>query len=306
MNPKVFLSLLVFVVCVASESVFSWSKQGHSAQGRVIYAQLSKKEQAYYAQLTADFSGGKIQFHDLSQWVDFIRNQSLQEIFAGDIPSELLRFQAGNKSSGALSQSKIQSLSRRNTSSWHYSNQFYYKPNTSHQCRLRNTGKLDQALVAVDKALKENPTPRQEIILIAFMIHLLEDGHQPLHTIAYVAPNCEHDRGGNNYCLHNLSGSCMLNLHQLWDQGFGVFADSAVMKNITVKKQQPRPLSATATLLLAEGKLLAPKIYKTEPNRAPHRNYMEWAKETTQEQLTKSVQRVTQYLKSHYERKLKK
>ena len=61
--------------------------------------------------------------------------------------------------------------------------------------------------------------------VLAFLLHLSADVYQPLHTFSGFDEQCRSDRGGNAVCVERVSTAkaCKVNLHTLWDRGFGVF-----------------------------------------------------------------------------------
>lgn len=277
-----------------SQLAFSWSGSVHREIGVNVRALLSPSEAQYFDGLAKSLIDDARDLSSLSPWVDSVRGTPIFELFESDVPEALEGF------------------SRRHSSRWHYENSFYHGSlhihgtEKKHPCRMTNAGQLEEALLAVDQALQQKTTQHQEAMLVAFAMHLLEDLHQPLHTTTLVRSDCSHDRGGNLYCLQKLSGRCVMNLHQLWDQGFSVSKNSRFMASIELGAPPSLPLSTEIALLRAKGEDLAKKVYETQENRMPHDNYLRWAKPVAEQQIKLSVQRVAHYLKKHYERNTQK
>jgi hypothetical protein len=216
--------------------------------------------------------------------VDSVRNQPIYELFDKKVPHALRSFQ--------------QSHSGR----WHYENHFYFKPNERFRCKLTNNGKLEDAVSAIDAALKEDLNKEQEVILIAFAMHLIEDVHQPLHTGTLVRKDCSIDLGGNRYCLQRFGGKCVLNLHRLWDQAFEAHRGKPLHTEVSQSHfNDDFFLIHETRLALFEGERLLPSVYSIEENRAPYGRYVESSKSIARVRLVKSVERVTRFLKEHYE-----
>lgn len=293
-NCHIFSLVFICVVLSLSNTSWSWSGSVHASIGRQVFELLDKKERAYYRALSTHIGIDQMQFHDLSAWVDSVRGQPVYELFETNVPEALFEFR------------------QRHTSTWHYDNTFYHGNlkfhgvAKKHACRIQNIGKLERALLAVDKALQAKTTKKQEAILVAFAIHLLEDLHQPLHTTALVREDCSHDRGGNLYCLKTLGGHCAMNLHRLWDQAFSVTKDKKFMRSIELGSAPSLPFHTDLALVLSQGQQLAPEVYNTEENRMPHPEYFDWAADIARVQIEKSINKVTYYLKAHYERSSEK
>ncbi len=292
---RLILPLLLTLIWAFLPSMcLAWSGQVHTQIGARVYELLDKKERKYYKRLASRLPVDSIEFFNVSAWVDSVRGEPLYELFSKDVPETLF------------------AMRERHTSNWHYHNYFYHGNlqfhgvEKKHPCRMRNKGKLETALVGIDQALQDNTDKKQEAILLAFIMHLLEDLHQPLHTTALVRKDCSHDRGGNLYCLQKMAGRCAMNLHGLWDSAFSVASDQKFMRSITLDSPPQLPFQTDVALMLTQGHDLARKVYDTEENRLPHKSYFDWAKSVTKVQIERSVWRVAHYLKAHYERRNKK
>lgn len=288
MNTTTSRLFFCLVLIGLSQLSWSWSAQVHTAIGDAVYRHLSTEQRAYYDAMLGEFPGESIAFRHLSAWVDSVRDEPLALVFNRALPPNL--------------SAHAQSSSTR----WHYTNEYFLKKDgkKASACSPKNVGELEHAVRLVDNALKQKAlTPAQEIRLIAFIMHFLEDVHQPLHTIALVRPNCRHDRGGNFYCLRKEKGHCVLNLHQLWDGGFSAAQRSTFLRSASEEKISSLPLSMRLGLIFSESQQLAAQIYSTEENRTPHADYIRWAGNIAEQRMVKAVQHVTQYLKEHYARK---
>ncbi len=273
-------ALLVLVA-----NAHAWSRHVHANIADVVQLQLSPEEMAYYEALVEAMPQAGLGFRDLSPWVDSVRGEPIKEVYKGQVPVALRAFQS------------------RHSATWHYQNAFYFRDVSPERCHLEDKGQLEAAFLALHAALGEpNLSAEQEAITLAFAIHLLEDAHQPLHTTALVREDCSHDRGGNLYCLQHQQGVCISNLHQVWDAGFGV-SQRRDFQMQQVESKQSLPVSTLLGLILAEGEMLAPEVYRVEENRAPPPQYLKQGATISEARLQKAVARQVWYLKQHYERR---
>ena len=279
----VILSLICF--CVLSSPALAWSTSAHQDIARETLKLLSKQERRYYKKLAEAMPVRGLSFEDLSPWVDSIRGEPVLEVFGGKVPRAL------------------RSLQNRHSSNWHYENTFYFKPRQKYRCDLTNNGRLKQALLAIDRALKSKVDKKREAILVAFAMHLIEDAHQPLHTGTLVRSDCSLDLGGNRYCLQKFSGKCALNLHQLWDRAFSASRNSSLAKRVSRDFTTPFSIEIEIEKILEEGQSALPTVYSIEENRAPFEGYIDRGKQVAEDRLINTVGRLTHFLKMHYARK---
>jgi len=68
---------------------------------------------------------------------------------------------------------------------------------------------------------------------LAFLIHLIGDIHQPLHTVTYVSENFpQGDQGGNLFFVRR--DHARIRLHRYWDDGLGLLENEPNMENMTL------------------------------------------------------------------------
>ena len=76
---------------------------------------------------------------------------------------------------------------------------------------------------------KGNPYERARFL--SFLVHIVGDLHQPLHTVSYVSEkHPDGDRGGNDY--HVRYAGSKTQLHHVWDTGVGAFNNDTSPANI--------------------------------------------------------------------------
>lgn len=203
----------------------AWSARGHSEIAAAAFDGLSKKEQGALAPVLAagPWAGkasapAQVHLARAAVWPDRIRDQSLQQLFerhgSGQVPQALRPY------------------SSQTTAQWHFVNAQFLTvtgkivPGGSRgkACPPQSYGQLYEVWEPLLGAFSQASDKRDKALILAFIVHLVGDAYQPLHTFAALDRHCEHDRGGNDYCVEPSYGKgCETNLHQLWDRGFGVF-----------------------------------------------------------------------------------
>lgn len=224
------MNLLAWILVIALSVSFSdearaWSAPGHMQIAEAAFVGLSKQEQgALSSVLAAGPWVGKgnapAQAHlaRAAVWPDRIRDTSLQQIFqrhgSGRVPPAL------------------RSYRMHDTAQWHFVNARFLTPagelvpasSRAQSCPPAAYGQLYDVWVPLLNAFTQANDVRDKAIILAFIMHMGGDAYQPLHTFAALDQHCDHDRGGNGYCVESAQGKrCKTNLHQLWDRGFGVF-----------------------------------------------------------------------------------
>jgi hypothetical protein len=307
-----FSCALMLISC----PVFAWSKVGHWRMTDAAFMALEPKQRQYFSQLAESLprkpsydlpplsASSSYRFAYLGVWPDLIRNHNLLDLF---------------KRVGENVPEGIKQHQKQNTSRWHYHNAFVYQftaeakggvANDAQiaQCQqkgLRNTGLLLSRMRAVDKALNEPLSAKQAAILLALQIHLIQDATQPLHTFARVDASCRHDRGGKSLCLDKGPNKrCSLNLHQLWDGGFGQFDSPTFASNLlerSVYEQKENTFNPEQWLI--ESRAFAAEVYAMEKSITVDGVYRIAAQKIARDQIIQSHQRLVWYLIDYYQTK---
>lgn len=191
MNYSNRLLLTITLILLMPYVTYAWNSVGHMVVANIAYQQLNPSVKSkvdrlikYFEQEYPDINS----FEQLAAWPDAIRSQ------------------------------KIDAFSR-----WHYIDVPFSDDGTPYEeKKLIDT---DNAIWAIDEIklpVKNNKAnPYERVRFLAFLIHIIGDLHQPLHTVTRVSaqyPNGDH--GGNFYPIHYNN---VRNLHGLWDQGVGLF-----------------------------------------------------------------------------------
>ena len=120
-------------------------------------------------------------------------------------------------------------------SNWHYADTFW----TQRDGKIEyleapdDGGKALERLVEYDKLIRGEAPDAQKAVAIAWLVHLIGDLHQPLHTSAHVTDlEPKGDQGGNMFSLtpKDTPRDKQENLHWFWD--------SIVMRNMPNSKNE--------------------------------------------------------------------
>lgn len=278
----------VSVALMISVNAFAWSSKGHERLSQSAFNLLNSQERQYF-EVRAMALGEHFEtegFVKLSAWVDSVRDLPLAELFA--------RYDAPFPN--ALSDSRNLS-----SSIWHYHNQFYFPLKNQSSCSMFNRGQLRQRLIDLEDALAVSREPKQQAILLALFVHLLEDLHQPLHTMASVSSDCRSDLGGNTLCVRaDHSGKCNMNLHQLWDQGFGMWDQEIKFHSDPRVFKQALSISEHVDAWLKEGYALRREVYAVKDMAGVDPMYVIRSREHVRSRSERSVERVAWFLKQYY------
>ncbi|WP_062100059.1 S1/P1 nuclease [Caulobacter sp. CCH5-E12] len=194
MTFRVVLALACLVVVAEPTQAMAWGGSGHKVIAQIAQARLSPKaREAANALLAASDDGSGHDFVEASTWADEVRGQSAQM--------------------------------RALTATWHYANLDVAGPVVREACPqtpyerglASGTGQGACLITKLDHFMKTLADPklpaRERGLALRYLIHLVGDGHQPLH----MADSCG-DRGGNAKLVETSSGEDM-NLHSYWDTG---------------------------------------------------------------------------------------
>lgn len=279
--------------------------EGHGVTSKWLLSSMSEQERQY---LNARFTALEKASLALSPekhfstqaagaWPDTIRKIPLTNLFdslSTPLPKVMLQ------------------VKHKDSNRWHYHNTPHFlNVGSARGCQFENKGELLASLALIDRGLAGPLTPVQEAVLLSFLIHLVLDLHQPLHTISAVDEHCKHDYGGNRYCVGvRKNKRCSLNLHRLWDGGFGLFDSPAFEREFILSSSQAVPSLLSVDRLLAfspkrwveEGGLLAGEVYSVNPEPSLSEPYLSRSREVSRERLVLGLRRIRFYLQRHIDK----
>lgn len=294
--------LLCFFVVT---NAHAWSAKGHAMIAQNALQQLSPQEQHFFNQQSMALLKKERKkkwkrhlkkysaFAQAAVWPDVRREMTLQALFdryaKKPVPPNLRRF------------------GEFDTRKWHYVNAAYWDLKhqqliipgmTKHPCRLEKVGLLEHVWPSLVVAFSEVEQPVERGIILAFLSHLLGDAFQPLHTFAATRSSCETDAGGNKYCLDRKGQRCQLNLHRLWDSGFGVFYHNgkALKKRVVTFD----PLT-DINFVVKANRQFAQQVYSLPESTLPSPAYKQSASKIVQAQQHLASETLAILLKALYQ-----
>lgn len=279
-------------MCLPWESAIAWSAKGHAVIARSAFVQLNEKDQRFYSEIINSglgrqkhqsmvrkySSSNRDRIGDLAVWPDKVRRDPLDLIF---------------KRAGTHTPIALQDYVQSDSSSWHYvnaifvdgKNAFFYSTNRKKSeqapCDISESGELYTIWPKLLSAFQQSQDVAQQTVILAFILHMAADAYQPLHVLSAVDKNCQHDRGGNLYCVDPPLGfskstkKCDMNLHRLWDQGFNIFEGNLVGAEANMAHG-----NLAIDYLLQHSTYLT-NVYPSLPKNIALDEYQKKAKETT-------------------------
>jgi hypothetical protein len=113
-----------------------------------------------------------------------------------------------------------------NTGRWHYIN-YHFRADGR---KSTNQPDRENVVWAIDKFTRQlkdrSASPNDRAFAFRFVLHLVEDVHNPMHTVARDTDRAPGgDRGGNDFLVvpGQLLPRSNTNLHRVWDSGCGAF-----------------------------------------------------------------------------------
>lgn len=285
--------------------VLAWSAQGHARIAEAALGQLSEPEQQYFNQRAQALLNNErakkwrksllpySAFAQIAVWPDTRRDKDLGAVFTDHAKASV--------------PASLRAFTHTNTKPWHYVNAQYWDatrgqlliaPSTGGRCRIERAGQLDTIWAPLIAAYSEAKTPAAQGVVLAFMVHLLADAYQPLHTMASLNSRCQSDAGGNGYCLSEKGKRyCKQNLHRLWDSGFDVFSTPVSTQVLAPIVVVPFDLNAVIHTAAQE----APFIYSTPRFQLPNKPYTQKAAVIVQRQSAAASRALAALLQHIYE-----
>ncbi len=199
---QVILSRFILVCFLTLFPVLThaWNALGHMVVANIAYEQLQpevrNKVDALVSYMQQQYTNTDT-FLKMAYWPDAIRTQRIETF-----------------------------------THWHYIDY----PFTTDGTPLKNTIDTDNAVWALNhiKVIVKNThaNPYERTRFLAFLVHIVGDLHQPLHSVTLISKSHpDGDRGGNEYIVRY--NNERIKLHTLWDSGINLFD-----KNNTKEKAQ--------------------------------------------------------------------
>lgn len=277
-----FKYIFVVLISVQTFNSYAWNALGHMVVANIAYERLQPSVRIKIDKMVVDLAKEYPEINEFNQiapWPDSIRSQ------------------------------KIETFTH-----WHYINLAFSEDGTP----LKNISDADNVVWAVKQIepiisnSKANPYERARFL--AFLVHIVGDIHQPLHTVGRIsATNPEGDHGGNlyfvKYPLKNpLKNPQSMTLHKLWDQGIDLFSNDTSSSNIAslsnlITSLYPEKYFGSKVDDLTpenwadEGLAISQAfVYSTPEEQVPNENYSAKGKEVIEERIALSAYRLANLL----------
>ena len=203
--------LAVFVLLIPLSS-HAWNGAGHRLVAAIAWDHLSSGTREEIIQLLR-------QHPDYARWIRRASEENQDRtafIEASTWPDDIRkdkRFHSSGKELPTPTLPGFSDMERR--LDWHYVN----IPLGATTDKSALSGQLGRQLVELPKILATSQVSAQRVYALPWLIHLVGDAHQPLHTSARVDTDGKWDKLGNGLEVHNPFNSRkpVTTLHAFWD-----------------------------------------------------------------------------------------
>jgi hypothetical protein len=148
---------------------------------------------------------------------------------------------------------------------WHYIN-WPFKPAGEPARVVARPPQAENILTALahnQGALQSAAAMEQRAVAFAWILHLVGDVHQPLHTAQlFTRQYPEGDRGGNEICVRMTASSVPVNLHLLWDGWLTSNSDTRTLISMAAELRRKLPKPRLADLAGGQPKAWAGESYE--------------------------------------------
>jgi hypothetical protein len=241
------------IVALLPARVLAWSPPGHMVSGAIAYHELLKPEHRAL----------------LSAIRPFLYSKSLD-------PDGSLQRQTQNLSGATADETRFVAttawadLIRRadpgkHRDKWHYIN-WPFKPQgepANVSPRPPQSENILTAFAQSERLLQSTASVDRRAAAFAWLLHLVGDAHQPLHTIQlFTKEYPEGDRGGNEICVRTAANSVPVNLHMLWDQVIALNDDMRALSNSAAELRTKFPTAELKELAAGDPTSWAKESYE--------------------------------------------
>ena len=261
-----------------SLNAYSWNAMGHMVVANIAYQHVTPAVRVKLDKMIANFSKEYPQDNTLtkmSSWPDALRGQKI-EMFTH----------------------------------WHYIDLVLSMDGTPTK-DLTDTDNAVWALNAMKPIIQNtHANPYEQARFLAFMVHVVGDLHQPLHTTSRIsAAHPDGDKGGNLFTLRRSTGNgAAISLHKLWDDGAGFLdgdeseAKIDSLSQLVTATYPEQSFGNVATDLNPEHwakdgyNIAAKSVYSVPEGQVPSTSYTESEKKIVQQQLALAGYRLANLL----------
>jgi hypothetical protein len=199
---KTFLSLLVLALLAAPARLLAWNGIGHGTGGALTYYILKKGNTARVSKILATLT--------LHPWY----NTKWHDRLAGFTPQQ--------KEVALFMLASTFPDDARNTPydrpTWHYIDYPFAPPGQGGNPQRPPVPNAETKIDSLARVLKTAPENADKAIGICWLLHLVEDIHQPLHATGLFTGTFPHGDHGGNYVFIKLNPTTSpVKLHAYWD-----------------------------------------------------------------------------------------
>ncbi len=260
-------SILLVCMCLYAICCYSWSTLGHMVVAQIAYEELKPDVKKKVDTMVKDLGKEYYYIHAFYQigpWADYLRSQKI-DIYAH----------------------------------WHYIDVAFSADGTALK-NLEDTDNVAWAIHQIEPVVaNQKANPYERARFLAFLVHLIGDIHQPLHTTSRIsAPLPDGDQGGNLYhikfpAFHPKT----ISLHKLWDQGMDIFIGETTFARVVALSDQITALYPKTFFdakvddlnidhWVNEGlQTTLSLVYSTPENQLPSDDYVESGRRITQQKI---------------------
>lgn len=277
-SQRLFFFILPILFSLIPINALAWNAMGHMVIANIAYEQLKpdvrEKVDLLVGSLNKEYPD-MATFLNLAYWPDSLRSQQIETF-----------------------------------THWHYIDIPYSSDGTQIDNSVIDTDNAVWALKKIQVVVRnKRANPYDRARFLSFLIHIVGDLHQPLHTVSLFSKAHPHgDKGGNMYMIQ-YDGQ-KINTHYLWDKGVGAFesknsrsVDHAKELALGLMQQYPaesfgdRATNLNPTDWASEGFENARKyVYSTPENQVPSATYLVTGRQIAEEQAALAGYRLANLL----------
>lgn len=231
MKKLTLLFLIIFAIPLTS---LAWDRQGHQAVSAVAYATLTPNQRQKM--------DGILRYHP---WYNVWRGEYQQS------PPPHVSFEAYAFIRAAAWPDDIRGNPQYHHGTWHYVNYPASLPNSINTNSPIGTGvlqiKVQECMNSVRNETQTTAAHRtNRAIMLSWLLHLVGDLHQPLHSVALVNSTYPHgDHGGNDFLVRKITQSSQVKLHSFWDDILGTSQTVPAALALATQLMQQMPLNSS-------------------------------------------------------------
>ncbi|MDZ4798151.1 MAG: S1/P1 nuclease [Bryobacteraceae bacterium] len=234
MLPSPMLRAVVALLLVYSPSLLAWNATGHRAITFLAYNYLTPKARVRVEAILKAHPDYRDMFSKglALDSTDIARNAFTAASVWPDVIKGDARFADTSKTKSGPALPGFPDMLRHQN--WHYINspvpaEFRNEP-------IEPANALSEIRRLLKVLRKDGPVTPEEIYALPWLLHLISDVHQPLHTVSRFYRNAggatEQDKGGNGCYLAEDR-----NLHSLWDNILGTNAEEGTVARLAASLQ---------------------------------------------------------------------